>query len=254
MALCVDFLNIVLCIFIYTNVPRETTLLFLHTNKCFNRMKFTQNEAAKKISGILTRGGKDLQMSERSINENLDSLMKLLVNDETELDDFIGKVRPIFETMNNNAKKDISDFANKWKEEHPETEPTKTIEQKPTESPEMKVLMERIAALEKDKAESEKKASIAQKRKDLAAKLKEKGVTDSEWIDLQFSKVNFDREIDMDAETADYVKLYNKSRSNGSGAPAPLNPSGAPANKGFMDSINAAKNLAKIERAVIEPK
>ncbi len=218
-------------------------------------MKFTQNEAAKKIIGILTRGGKDLQMSERSINENLDSLMKLLMNDETELDDFIGKVRPIFETMNNNAKKDISDFANKWKEEHPENEPPKDSElQKQSENPEMQALMERIAALEKDKAESEKKASIAQKRKDLAAKLKEKGVSDSEWIDLQLSKVNFDREFDMDAETADYVKLYNKSQSNGGGAPAPLYPTEQLANQVFLDSLNKAKALAKNERAVIETK
>lgn len=218
-------------------------------------MKFTQTEAAKKISGILTRGGKDLQMSERSINENLDSLMKLLVNDETELDDFIGKVRSIFETMNNNAKKDIADFANKWKEEHPEIpEPPKGNVPDQKENPEMQKLMERIAALEKDKEESEKRASIAQKRNDLAAKLKDKGVKDSEWIDLQLSKVNFDRELDMDAEVADYVKLYNKSQSNGSGAEPPLNPTGESADKGFMQSIKAAANLAKSERAVIETK
>ena len=83
-------------------------------------MKFTQTDAAKKISGILTRGGKDQQLSDRTIAENIDSLMKALVNDETELDDFIKQVEPIFKTLQANAKKDNSDFITKWNEEHSE--------------------------------------------------------------------------------------------------------------------------------------
>lgn len=204
-------------------------------------MKFTQNEAAKKISGILTRGGKDLQMSERSINENLDSLMKLMVTDETELDDFIAKVKPMFETMNANAKKDYSDFVNKWKEEHPEQNPPTDPEPpKPTENPEMKALMDRIAALEKDKTESEKKASIAQKKKDLTDKLKEKGVKDDEWLNDFLSEVNITEDFDVDAKTESYVKLYNKSKANGGNPPLPGNPSGgAPNQQNSMDDVVA---------------
>ena len=82
-------------------------------------MKFTQSEAFKKIKGILTKGGKDLQMSERSIMEQIDSLTALIANDDMELDDFVAKVENTFKTMNGNAKKDYSDFVNKWKEDHP---------------------------------------------------------------------------------------------------------------------------------------
>lgn len=218
-------------------------------------MKFTQNEAAKKISAILTRGGKDLQMSERSINENLDSLMKMLVTDETEIDDFIAKVRPMFETMNANAKKDYSDFVNKWKEEHPESEPS--TEKKPPQNkanPELEAALERIAALEKDKEESSKRASIAQKRKDLASKLKEKGVKDDEWMSDFLSEVNITEDFDVDGKVETYVKLYNKSQASGGGAPAPLNPKGSPVNDSFKQSIKAAAEMAKRDRATIEAK
>lgn len=219
-------------------------------------MKFTEEQAVEALRAELTnKGRKTLAMSERTLAKQTEILVKKFANDEMGLPDFVSDVIEILNTMEGDIRKKNSDFVNKWKEEHPETEPPKNSEpQKQNENPEMKALMERIAALEKDKAESEKKASIAQKRKDLAVKLKEKGVSDSEWIDLQLSKVNFDRKFDMDAEAADYVKLYNKSQSTGGGAPAPFNPKGQPVNQGFLDSINKAKTLAKNERAVIETK
>lgn len=212
-------------------------------------MKFTQNEAAKKISGVLTRGGKDLQMSERSINENLDSLMKLMVNDETELDDFIAKVKPMFETMNANAKKDYSDFVNKWKEDHPEqTPPSDPEPPKPAESPELKAALERIAALEKINAEATQRASIAQKRKDIAAKLKEKGVKDDEWLGDFLSEVNITEDLDVEAKTDSWVKLYNKSKANGGNPVPPANPNGGtPSDKIKLDDVS---ELAKLNNIV----
>ena len=81
-------------------------------------MKFTKEEAFEKLKGLLTNNGKkDLQMSERSINEQLEVLMPLIANDEMELDDFIVKVKTSFEVMNSNAKKRQFRFRKRMGEE-----------------------------------------------------------------------------------------------------------------------------------------
>lgn len=214
-------------------------------------MKFTQTDAAKKISGILTRGGKDQQLSDRTIAENIDSLMKALVNDETELDDFVKQVEPMFKTWQANAKKDNSDFVNKWKEEHPEPEPPKDPEPpKPTENPEMKALLDRIAALEKDKIESTRQSTIAQKRKDVVAKLKEKGVNDEQWMNDFLSEVNITEDLDVDAKADSWVKLYNKSKASGGSPVPPVNPQSGGVDP--LDSLKAASQMAKRNREIQE--
>ncbi len=214
-------------------------------------MKFTQTDAVKKISGILTRGGKDQQLSDRTIAENIDSLMKALVNDETELDDFIKTVEPMFKTWQANAKKDNSDFVSKWKEEHPESEPPKDPEPPtPVENPEMKALIDRIAALEADKAASEKRNIIAQKRKEVEAKLKEKGVKDDAWMSDFLSEVNITEDLDVDAKSDLWVKLYNKSKASGGSPVPPVNPQGG--SGGELDSLKLASEMAKRERENLE--
>lgn len=219
-------------------------------------MKFTQTDAAKKISGILTRGGKDQQLSDRTIAENIDSLMKALVNDETELDDFIKQVEPMFKTWQANAKKDNSDFINKWNEEHTTGDPDPDSQGK-GENPEMKALMERIAAneaelatLKREREESAIKASIEQKRKDIIAKLKEKGVKDDEWLNEFLSEVNITAELDVESKSESWLKLYNKVKANGGSAVPPPNPNGG--GGGDLDSLKAASELAKRQRELRE--
>lgn len=219
-------------------------------------MKFTEEQAREALRAELTnKGRKSLAMSDRTLAKTTESLMKRLADEEMGLPDFVEIAVEILNPVNDNIRKDKSDFANKWKEEHPEPEPsTNTEPPKPTENPEIKALMERIAALETDKKESEKRASIAQKRKDLTAKLKAKGVKDEEWMNDFLSEVNVTEDFDVDAKVDTFVKLYNKSRSNGGGAPAPGNPDGGSAADAFKKSIEAAAQLAKKERVVIEQK
>jgi glutaredoxin len=59
-------------------------------------MKFTKEQAVEQLKGLLTEGGKTLHLSDRTINENIDDLIPLLVNDETELSDFISKASLIY--------------------------------------------------------------------------------------------------------------------------------------------------------------
>lgn len=206
-------------------------------------MKFTQTDAAKKISGILTRGGKDQQLSDRTIAENIDSLMKALVNDDTELDDFIKIVEPMFKTWQNNAKKDTSDFIDKWKEEHPDTTKDESKKDEPKTTPEYEALKAEIEALKAANAQNEKNQKLSAKKTDLITALGNKGIKDKEWLDTFLSEVNITEDMDVEAKAESYAKLYNKSKAN---VPPTLTP-GSPTGGGEDDfaSLKAASELAK---------
>lgn len=189
-------------------------------------MKFTKEQAFEQLKGLLTNNGKkDLQMSERSINEQLDILLPLIANDEMELDDFIGKVKASFEVMNSNVKKDNSDFVNQWKKDHPDK---KTVNDsdgddgKNDVSPELKEILERVRALEEKNSEAEKERMIAQKRSDLKKKLKDKGIDNEEWCNMMISEITISEDLDTDAKSESLLKLYNTQKAK---YPAAVGPS-----------------------------
>lgn len=221
-------------------------------------MKFTKEDAFESLKRELTNNGrKTLRMSEKSLDKLTESLMSEFADDETGLPDFVSKVKGLLEVFNSNIEKDRSDFIKQWKEEHPESEPPKSAEtpkKEESENPEMKALLERIAALENDKAENAKKANIAQKRKDVIAKLKEKGIKDDEWVNNFLSEVNITEDLDVDAKADSWLKLYNKSQASGGNSVVSGNPQGNGQNNPYADAIKAAGEIAKRERAVIEQK
>ncbi|MBD5381964.1 hypothetical protein [Clavibacter sp.] len=214
-------------------------------------MKFTTEQAVEALRAELTnKGRKTLHMSERTLAKQAEILVKKLANEETGLPEFVADAIEILNEFEGDARKKNSDFA-KYKELHPESNPNPPINNEPpksTENPEMKALIERIAALEKDKAESVKKASIAQKRKDITARLKEKGVKDDEWLNDFLSEVNITEDFDVDAKTESFVKLYNKSKANNGNSVPPASPNGDSSNSAIAQSIKAASALAKKER------
>ena len=182
-------------------------------------MKFTKEEAFEKLKGLLTNNGKkDLQMSERSVNEQLEVLMPLIANEEMELDDFIGKVKTSFEIMNSNAKKDNSDFIKEWEKNHPVTEPPKNDPPKNNEpSDAMAALLKRIDELEKKNAERDKEVILAQKRKDLLKAMKDKGIKDENWSKSFIEEISITEDFDVDAKADAYLKIYNKSQAGQTG-------------------------------------
>lgn len=214
-------------------------------------MKFTQNEAAKKISSLLTRGGKKCYLSERTINEQLDTLMKLLVNDETELDAFIEQVEPMFKTSNGNAQNDQATFIAQWNIDHPEPpkpaepKPQKTAEPNPANS-ELAELREQIQQLLDAQAQTTKAKALSEKKNELIAKLKEKGVKDNEWIDSFVGEISITEDLDVDAKAEAYLKLYNKSVSQTPPTPTPIVPhTGDDVNN---DPLKLASQMAKQRR------
>lgn len=185
-------------------------------------MKFTNEQAFENLKGILTNNGKKpLRMSEKSLNSQLETLIALVANDETELDDFVSKVKPTFETMNGNAEKDRADFIADWESKHPTTPVTTTIKTATTDPNSTDTgndaviaeLKKRLDDMEKKNAEREKEALISQKRNDLVAELKKSGVRDQNWLNDFLSEVTITEDMDVEEKAKTYAKIYNRGMS-----------------------------------------
>lgn len=227
------------------------TVYLCHCNIFSSFMKFTNEQAVEALRAELTNKGRKTQhMFDRTLAGLTEKLAEKLATEETGLPDFVSDVIEILNIVEGDARKKNSDYA-KYKESHPDKEPTNDPEpHKPAENPEMKALMERIAALEKDIQDSERKSTIAQKRRDVEAKLKEKGVKDEEWMNDFLSEVNITEDFDVDAKAESYVKIYNKTKANGGKGVPPANPQGGSVNNANIKSvIAAAAALAKSNNA-----
>lgn len=209
-------------------------------------MKFTKDEASKELTAKIPQAGQTLNLSERSINEMLDKLMPLLANDETELNDFIGNVLPMFVVADGNVKHDVSMGIIDYKEKNP----VKKVEEQKKDDDAMAQALARIAELEKKNADNEKRAKLSERRNEIVSKMKEKGVKDKEWINDFLDQVSYDgEEFDVDAKVESYVKMYNKSLSIVDPDYTPRNTGG---NKGgdkeLDDVIKGASDFIKSQR------
>ena len=210
-------------------------------------MKFTKEDACKDLISKIPTKGETLQLSERSINEQLETLMPLLANDETELADFIASVLPIFKTADANVRANVSAQVKEYKEKNPIQEPPKKQEPSKKEDDEVAKLLERINALEQKNADNEKAKALAKRRSDVTAIMKEKGVKDGEWINDFLEEVSLDGD-DFDATTRaeSYVKFYNKTKSKVNKNLSPEEPEGGGGDdaKRIKSKIEAAKAYA----------
>ena len=209
-------------------------------------MKFTKQQACENIVAKLTPNGETLSLSERSINDQLETLIPLLANEETELEAFITSCFPVFKTANANVNNDVSSGINKYKAEHPEPTPAPapTIQQQPTGSPEME---QRMAELERRLAEQDKATKISSLKSQLKDSLKSKGVKSEKWIDTMLGQVSIDENCDVAKKTESLVGLYNEFVASVDPSTVPLgNPGGGGGNKNSIkNAVAAAAELAK---------
>lgn len=183
-------------------------------------MKFTKEEAFEKLKGELTKGGKTLRLTERTINEMLDTLMPLVGNDELELDDFATNVFTVFNTANGNMEKDYSDFVKNYK-------PAKAqVSNDGIDNELITTMKAKLDAFESAFEQKKKDEAIANITKTLRSKLKEKGVKDEEWLDNFIPEINITEDFDVESKITSFVKLYNKSKSDTPAGITPLTPAG----------------------------
>lgn len=177
-------------------------------------MKFTKEEAGKELAAKLSKSVENIDAWDRTIRENVETLWGILGEEnEIELNDFVSKSLPLFNTTAGFMRKTNADLAKSYEEKIEQLKKNQPIPPTPQTPDPNKELIERLAALEKANEEQKTKLAIETKRKELTDKLKDKGVKDTKWINDLFSLVSVQADTDVDAEVDKYVNLYNSSRS-----------------------------------------
>lgn len=212
-------------------------------------MKFTKEDARKELMSKIPNKGQTLQLSERSINEMLDSLMPLVANDETELEDFVNNVLPTFKTADGNVRHEVSAGINKYKEENPLPTPPKA-EELAEDDEATKALKAQIEAMQKRLDDADREKKLFETKKDFISKVKEKGVKDSEWVKSYVSELTIGDDFDVEARVDTCVKLYNQKKA-GEGSnrtPEGAGGDGEQGDKYVASTIASAGELAKKRR------
>lgn len=189
-------------------------------------MKFTKEQAVEQLKGLLTEGGKTLHLSDRTINENIDDLIPLLVNDETELSDFISKALPFVKRTNANFEKEKADFIKSYKPTQSQTTQQQQSKTPPTDDDALSQLQAQIQQLQDKIEREEKEKALSQVRKNFKSELKSAGIKDDKWIDTYISKIQISEDLDIKEEAKSTLELYNLSRVNIPDRATPYKPIG----------------------------
>lgn len=194
-------------------------------------MKFTKEQAVEQLKGLLTEGGKTLHLSDRTINENIDDLIPLLVNDETELSDFISKALPFVKRTNANFEKEKADFIKSYKPTQSQTTQQQQSTTPPTDDDALSQLQAQIQQLQDKIEREEKEKALSQVRKNFKSELKSAGIKDDKWIDTYISKIQISEDLDIKEEAKSTLELYNLSRVDIPDGTTPYNPIGGDPSK-----------------------
>ena len=212
-------------------------------------MKFTKKDAYEHlVSKMLTNKGQTLYISERSVNEMLDTLMPLIANDETELESFVDSVLPMFKTADLNVKNDVSVGITDFKKSYTPPTNKKEPEPKSTENDVNNELLQRLSELEDKLKANEAKENASLMRKNFIEKSKEVGVKDDEWLSAYADILNIGDGFDGDAQADSCLKVYNKSLSTIKKDATPKSGGGKSDDKHIQSVIASAAALAKASR------
>lgn len=216
-------------------------------------MKFTKEEAYKDLVAKLTAKGEKLNLSERSINEQLDALMPLISNEETELADFLDKVTPLFKTADANIRNDVSvgiaDFKKSYKPDDNKGGDKGDGQGTQADDAYAK-LLKRIDDLENEAKVNKAKETVNGLKQSFIAKVKEKGVKDDEWLNFYLETAVIDENFDVDAKAEACLKFYNKSKAGIKPDVTPYSGGGKSDDKYLNDVIAAASASAKADLGI----
>lgn len=189
-------------------------------------MKFTKEQAVESITAKFTDKAKGIDLA-RTIDEAVSNGIEMVgENSEMELNAFVGIVEKnvssalgLARHLKNTETQSLQEKIAELEKKVPKTEPKQDPKTEPEPSSEIKALLGRIEALEKDKADNAKATKIAEKRNAIAAKIKELGVSDEKWVNTMLDEVSITEDTDVEKKSKDYVALYNSSHSSTSITP-----------------------------------
>lgn len=207
-------------------------------------MKFTKEEARKELTAILTPSVENINKWERTINENVETLCSILGEDsEIELSDFIQKALPLFNTIAGFLRKENSDLAKSYEEKikklNTPTDPPKTPVDGVNDE-----LLKRLKALEDDNALQKLALKKEEYKRDITAKLKEKGVANDKVIDILLNDLVVSDNFNVDESTEHFLTMYNALKADFNPNATPHDTSGEPKDY-TSDTIKAAASIAK---------
>ena len=214
-------------------------------------MKFTKEDAYKELVARMTAKGEKLNLSQRSINEQIEALLPLVANDEMEVAEFVEKVLPLVRTADANVRNDVSQGIKDYKDNNP-TNPTTTTTTttKPTNSDDAQAeLLKRIDALEQRNKAQELEIKVKGIKSQLMSKMKELGIKNDKWMESLVANLNITEDFDVDAKAQGYLELYNSMQSD---IDVNVTPEGADGRKPdyIGNSIKEAAALAKSQTLV----
>lgn len=205
-------------------------------------MKFTKEQFSEALKAKLTNNGKkNLAMSERSFNEEVEDIYADLEesgnNEELELADAVGKKIKRLERIDNNVRNDNSKFVKEWEKNHPQKndgDGNGDGNGDGGNKSELQKMQEQINSLLKREEENNKAKAVSEKRSQLKSALKGKDVKNEDWINDQLELIHIDSETDVDALTERLVKSYNKFNAN---TPPDITPGGTGGGRGKTDDF-----------------
>ena len=209
-------------------------------------MKFTKENAYKELVAKMTAKGEKLNLSERSINEQLEKLIPLIANDETELADFIEKSLPFFKTADANVRNDISVGIKDYIDKNPKVEEPKPQEPKSQEgNEEMRKILERLEGLEKRNSELETAELVKQKKNEIKSYLKDKGVKNEDWISEMLEQISISKDTEVQVKGDSLLGMYNKLYAGIEEFALPGQAGGNVNDERLKDAISKAGQYAK---------
>ena len=209
-------------------------------------MKFTKENAYKELVAKMTAKGEKLNLSERSINEQLEKLIPLIANDETELADFIEKSLPFFKTADANVRNDVSVGIKDYIDKNPKVEEPKQQEPKGQEgNEEMRKILERLEGLEKRNSELETAELIKQKKNEIKSYLKDKGVKNEDWISEMLEQISISKDTEVQVKGDSLLGMYNKLYASIEEFALPSQAGGNVNDERLKDAISKAGQYAK---------
>lgn len=213
-------------------------------------MKFTKDDVYKELVAKLTAKGEKLNLSQRSINEQIEALLPLIANDETELDDFVDKVLPIVRTADANVRNDVSQGIREYKDKNPQKQDPTTTHNKTNDGDDANAaLLQRLEALEQRNREQELEIKTKEIKSQLVSKMKELGVKNDKWVESLLANVNITDDFDVESKAQGYLELYNSMQSDIDVNLTPKDPDGGKPNY-ISNSIKEAAALAKSQSLV----
>lgn len=209
-------------------------------------MKFTKENAYKELVAKMTAKGEKLNLSERSINEQLEKLITLIANDETELVDFIEKSLPFFKTADANVRNDVSVGIKDYIDKNPKVEEPKPQDTKGQEgNEEMRKILERLEGLEKRNSELEIAELIKQKKNEIKSYLKDKGVKNEDWISEMLEQISISKDTEVQVKGDSLLGMYNKLYAGIEEFALPGQAGGNVNDERLKDAISKAGQYAK---------